>query len=586
MRTKDGELPASFVTANELGGGGFKKVRLLGFTERDLLEYGQELSQQFVFIEKHRLSDPASRLSSRVYRLALEKSVDEAVKKAKKDPAHGPQVFKQAHDFISSSIERELRALARWELERDQVSDLPKRCERVAAESPVIWVAHEAKSLPAEFLDSLSVATRGVDVSEVDNSPIQTKDLLRLVKTVYSYLERVEELEWISDYDGPSFNESSKKLARANEMAHYISARPGRLKQNVQELSEELGVSEETVKKTLRELAYASFDGFEDVLEVSIDDRFELDMRKTPKSSNEDIRKFYYAVRAKQVLDPVACKALARELVKYPQPNDYEDLIESYSPLSREQSSLVAPELISLMKKIADVKAEAMQAHPVRAASWFKQLKGRVTEWEKEQISKAPEEEHPRLRRTQLEYDLLYYKAVFEFVQQAAELRDFVKIYGKGLDPEFKRLLAQLLGRDPLKDELMVEDPEKLERYLSSLDKTLDRWNDLSKEFRKVPYNLERALKKQYGGVPAAGELAFTSVESELAQNLTYLHDNYEEAHALFVAVKAARADIEKRLKSIAEHTVKGREFYTKAMRMREARLYPYLPTKGQLKAA
>jgi hypothetical protein len=216
-----------------------------------------------------------------------------------------------------------------------------------------------------------------------------------------------------------------------------------------------------------------------------------------------------------------------------------------------------------------------MDAHPVRAVSWFKQRKGRITEWEKEEIGKAVPTRLAALRSAQLQYDFLYEQAVYQFTQQVAELRDFIAIYGEGLDPEFKRLVAECIGFDPQSGKDIVSDPEQLGKYLASLEKTLDRWNDLCKEFRKAPYNLERALKGRYGSVAGGmkGEAVTSLVELELALQMRKLGKEREQMQERLENLRATREDVEARLKSVVQHKRAGDTVYKLAMDMREKEL-------------
>lgn len=556
-------------------------------TRWNLGEEKKTLADAFRFLEPHRFCDPATRLSARVYRLALEKAVSDAEERAQTDAKHSRAIFNEAVAFISQSIERELRELIQFELERDQFSKLRVRCERIAENAKPAWVGREARKLLGNFLDKQMEIAGKYDASKIAASTLPTEELLKTVKFSFSCLERFDELEWIADYDGPKFTDGAAKLKRAREITDFIASSNAPLKEKICALAEKLEVNEETVKKTLREVAYASFDGLEDVttdewaaLGLSHDERFELDLRKTPHSMNDEIRKFHYAVRARQ-LNPDFCAKATLEYLSFPQESDFNDLVEAYAPLPEEEVRPHVERLLFYIAKTVKVKAESMDAHPVRAVSWFKQLKGRISKWEKEEIGKAPKEKLADLRRVQLEYDLLYVQAIHQFMRQVAELRGFINDYGSGLDPEFKRLVTELLGKDPMTDEEIVSDPRRLEQYFRSLEKTLDRWNELCKEFRKAPYNLERALKEKHG---TGGGRPLSKVEIGLIKRIgAKKGDGFESELALLNAVREAKEEMVGRLESVALHAKVAKKIYHEAMEKRENLLGNVLPTKRQL---
>jgi hypothetical protein len=129
----------------------------------------------------------------------------------------------------------------------------------------------------------------------------------------------------------------------------------------------------------------------------------------------------------------------------------------------------------------------------------------------------------------------------------------------------------------------MVPEPEKLERYFSSLEKTLRRWNDLGKEFRKAPYRLERALKASYGRDAGAGPAALHAREAAdalAADSMELFRGDAEKASELACALGEAAEEIDARLRGIARRTYAAKKIYALAMEVRESKLSRAIPPR------
>ena len=577
QKTKD------FVTADKLPPfptiiepHGFKQV---GLVEKD------DVSTALRLLEHSEFCDPATRLSARILRLAMEGGYKEAAEKAATDPVHVRQIFKEQENFVNKVIANEVRGLIQHELGRDQITLIPAHAEKIANDCEVAWAHYEAKRLPANFISEMANLTFGFEPADLAGSGMPLSQMLKVIRSAFDFLSRLKELEWIAHYDGPKFEDNSKKLKDAVEITIHIISSSAPLKEKIAELAVALEKSEETVKKTLREIAYASFEGTEKISPGDLEalgfpeQEVLLDFRKTPKSLNDEIRKFVYAIRAKQGLNPDACREVALEYLDFPSESDLNDLVNAYPPLARAETEAYARRILGLMEETARVKGESMGAHPVRVVSWFKQAKGRITEWEKKEVAGAPEELHSELRRAQLEYDFLYAQAACQFAKQVAELREFIKIYGAGMEPKIAGMMAELIGYDPESGLDIISDPEKAEKYLSSLEKTLARWNDLGKDFRKVPYSLERALGSRPEGVFSSNATK-TAVEADLLRRIAHFHDEYEEDIAKLEELRSAKKDIVARLASISQHGKAGKRIYSDSMEVRENELGDALPKK------
>jgi len=574
------------------------------------------IREALIFLKGHKLCDPGARSLAHVYLLALDKAIADCEDKARREPAHSGKIHDETNTFIINVIGKEARGLMQFELEREQVRLLPGRCERLAEEAAAnekkvpAWVANEAKKKPVEFMDDVAAIVNGHDPERLAESDIPTRGMHKLLATVFAHVERVGQLKWVVDYDGPRFTDGAAKLGRAREIVGYVADNEGDLKGKVEALAGLLGISEDTIKKAMREVAYAAYDGAERITEGEAkalgtlgEGAFELDLRRTPHSLNEEIRKFHYAIMARQ-LNPERCKKMTAQFLAFPEERDVQDMRDAYLPL---EGNVVYQGVIRIMyhmKMAVKAKEEALDAHPVRAVSWFKQLKGRITEFEKEEIARAAkekglsEEQVREIRTVQLDYDLNRAQAIRQFMLQAKELREFIGIYGSGLDPEFRSMLTELLSYDPLTGDDIVEDPDRLERYLSSLDKTLDRWSDLCRDPRdgKVPYNFERALKHRYstpGGAEAA-RIMKSAAEQDMEARMRDIEADFElglerigavaEAGRRIDSLREVKEDMLDRLESVSKHTRAAKKIYRSAMGMQENGLGGTLPTKKQKK--
>jgi len=577
-------------------------------TKVDLLECKKDqLSKTIRFLEAHRFCDSATRLEAHLLSIALDKIISDAELDLQKYPAHGNKIVKNAVEFITNSIERKIRELIQHELERNS-GDIEARCKHIAENATEDWLAIAAQKIPIELENELQKITDLYNKNEIASTEISPYDLFEALKTAFARKECIEGLTWIVEYSAdpeqPKFKAGSRKLTLANAIVNAVAESKAPLKNTVKTVAAELGVTEDTVKEIIREVAYAAYDGHEnikrkqeefipwEVSRLSVEERMP-DYRKTPSSLNDEIRKFYFVIysadlksqllpmsRIRPLIDPDKCRKTAYKYLRFPEERDKQDIIDAYAPLPAEEIAKAVDKLLVLMSNTVEVKAQDMDAHPVRAVSWFKQRKGRITEWEKEKIGKAPPEKLAELRRIQLRYDLLYEEAVCEFTKQVAELREFIRIYGSEINPEFKSIIKEAFGFDPVTGEDIIPNTQQVDRYLSSLNKTLDRWNDLGKEFRKVPYVLERAIKNKY---VFGGGIRLSEAERKIIDSISRMalgSKEVEEQITLLETFQKVRKDVENRLRSIAEHMQNGKIRYAQAMEMRNKHLCEFLPHK------
>jgi len=526
-----------------------------GTVMRELEVKRKELSEVFSFLSTNKRCDAATRATASAFGALLDKAYWGACAKIGESRHKASKISSDAISSIEKTIEKEARSLIAYELERntEKFGKASMGLEVAPLDKPELgWVPGAVKKLSQNFEAYLKNRVGKTDPAK---SPLTTTGLKKVFAVVLGDLDTLNGMKWLLDYDGVRFPQDSERLLKARKISKALSGvRGDGRKSTIERLSQELDVTEDTVKEIHRELAYAAYDGcgWEGVIEEDPD--FRLDMRKAPKSLRDDIRKFIYAIRARQ-LDEGNCLLATKTFLDFPAQSDIDEIADSYGlPRGNVEAKVIA--MVELMKETVRLRKESMDAHPVRAISWFKQKKGRITEWEsKEIVNNTPPGKLEQVRRHQLEYDLLYEEAAYLYELQRAKLIEFINIYGEGLDKEYRAMVAELAGFDPKTGDPLIPSEKDAERFFENLEKTIHRWNDLGKEFRKVPYRLEGALKRR------------TKAEPEASGTAALVLD-----------------DIDGRLEEIRRVTMRAQEKYRKAMEFREQHLGHAIPTARQKK--
>lgn len=503
--------------------------------------------------------DPAARTELNIQKARLGAGEKRLARQIESKPEKAMEAIKAKEDALEGTrkevggvLEAELRRAGDDVLEKvgklkERENYLETTRKMIERKADLGWIFGEAKKTKAYIVD---------EVPKVLESKPSERRLANVLSEALEFGTRLDELAGLLEYTGPEPRKETITLAYF--VADWLSKSAGQhigdeMRRFAEYWSKEGWAQDKTPIDAAKAMDIAYQIGY-------AADRLRggpsLDSRKIPKAHRERVEGFEYAIKAKLndgFLDRKLCFEAADVLINARLMQDA-DIVRLYYAFGLKDPALVEKvgEFVKATTHIAEIRKQALKASPIRAYSSLRMLIGTASEYESLKLkAETPRRKLEEARLAYLDYLVLKMKSILQFELARKETLDLISAYGAHLTTPQRKALRGLAITDPYTGEpVLVEGTE--ESYFESIKKTIWRWNDLGKDFRKLPYNFEKAVREK-----------FRQASKEEINDL----------------LSSAESDFEARLLRIGEHVDNGKKLYHSAMKLREEKL-PALPVK------